>query len=138
EAYWGDQLKLHEAIAGEKYGGIGEGLTPRKALQLGLKVDFDAVPSALGSVLKGMSLSFDDVKNTHNLLKHDAVIGVKAFYEGDRMVRVGNTCALCHSTVDDNFAKGIGRRLDGWPNANPASAPTPPPPPTLPPLAQQP
>jgi mono/diheme cytochrome c family protein len=116
EAYWGDQLQLHRAIAGEKYGGIGEGLTPRKALQLGLKVDFEAVPSALGSVLKGMSLSFDDVKNTHNLLKHDAVVGVKGFYEGDRLVRVGITCAICHSTVDDNFAKGIGRRLDGWPN----------------------
>jgi len=116
EAYWGDQLRLHEAIAGEKFGGVGEGLTPRKALQLGLKVDFDAVPSALGDVLKGMSLSFDDVKNTHNLLKHDAVIGVKGFYEGDRLVRVGITCALCHSTVDDKFAKGIGSRLDGWPN----------------------
>jgi hypothetical protein len=116
EAYWGDRLKLHQAIAGEKYGGVGEGLTPRKALQLGLKVDFEAVPSALGDVLKGMSLSFDDVKNTHNLLKHDAVVGVKAFYEGDRLVSVGITCAICHSTVDDNFAKGIGRRLDGWPN----------------------
>jgi hypothetical protein len=116
ELYWGDQLRLHEAIAGEKFGGAGEGLTPRKALQLGLKVDFDAVPSALGDVLRGGSLSFDDVKNTHNLLKHDAVIGVKGFYEADRLVRVGITCAICHSTVDDVFAKGIGKRLDGWPN----------------------
>jgi hypothetical protein len=116
EAYWGDQLRLHEAIAGEKFGGIGAGLTPRRALQLGLKVDFAAVPSALGDVLKGGTLSFDDVKNTHNLLNHGAVVGVKAFYQGDRLVRIGITCALCHSTVDDKFAKGIGDRLDGWPN----------------------
>src|SRR6185295_4606316 len=26
------------------------------------------------------------------------------------------TCALCHSTVDDSVAPGIGRRLDGWAN----------------------
>src|SRR6185295_1817112 len=25
-------------------------------------------------------------------------------------------CALCHSTVDDAFAPGIGHRLDGWAN----------------------
>ena len=30
--------------------------------------------------------------------------------------RVGITCAFCHSTVDDSFTKGIGSRLDGWPN----------------------
>src|SRR5437588_423147 len=112
EAYWGDQLRLHEAIAGEKFGGIGEGLTPRKALQLGLKVDFEAVPSALGDVLKGASLSFDDVKNTHNLLKHDAVIGVKAFYQGDRLVRVGITCALCHATVANTQMHGRGTFFD--------------------------
>jgi mono/diheme cytochrome c family protein len=29
---------------------------------------------------------------------------------------VGTTCALCHGTVDNSFAPGIGRRLDGWPN----------------------
>lgn len=34
----------------------------------------------------------------------------------DKLVRVGITCALCHSTVDNSFAPGIGKRLDGWPN----------------------
>jgi len=116
EQFWGDKLRLHEVIAGEKHGGTGQGLTPRTAFALGLRVDFGRVPSALGDVIKGGTLSFDDAENTNNLLKHDAVVGVKAFYEGDRMVSVGITCALCHSTTDDNFGKGIGRRLDGWPN----------------------
>jgi hypothetical protein len=116
EQFWGDKLRLHEVIAGEKHGGTGQGLTPRTALALGLRVDFGRVPSALGDVIKGGTLSFDDAENTNNLLKHNAVVGVKAFYEGDRMVSVGITCALCHSTTDDNFGKGIGRRLDGWPN----------------------
>jgi len=26
------------------------------------------------------------------------------------------TCALCHSSVDNSFAPGLGRRLDGWAN----------------------
>jgi hypothetical protein len=116
EHFWGDKLRLHEVIAGEKHGGTGQGLRPTTALLLGLRVDFGRVPSALGDVLKGGSLSFEDPENTNNLLKHDAVVGVKAFYEGDRMVSIGITCALCHSTTDDNFGKGIGRRLDGWPN----------------------
>ena len=116
EHFWGDQLRLHEVIAGEKHGGKGQGLTPRTALALGLRVDFGRVPSAIGSVIKGGTLSFDDPENTNNLLKHDAVVGVKAFYKGEQMVSIGITCAFCHSTTDDNFAKGIGRRLDGWPN----------------------
>ena len=29
---------------------------------------------------------------------------------------MGIQCALCHSTVDNSFAKGIGHRLDGWAN----------------------
>lgn len=116
EAFWGDTLRLHEAIAGEGHGGTGKGLTPRMALDVGLKVDFGAIPKSLLDVIKSGGLNFDDVKTTHDLLKHDAVVGVKAFYQDDKLVRVGITCAFCHSTVDDNFAKGIGRRLDGWPN----------------------
>jgi hypothetical protein len=116
EHFWGDKLHLHEVIAGQKHGGTGPGVSPKAALALGLRVDFGRIPSALGSVIKGGTLSFDDPENTNNLLKHDAVIGVKAFYEGDKMVSIGITCALCHSTTDDNFGKGIGRRLDGWPN----------------------
>jgi hypothetical protein len=29
---------------------------------------------------------------------------------------MGIQCALCHSTVDNSFAAGIGHRLDGWAN----------------------
>ena len=116
EAFFGGQLRLHEVIAGEKHGGIGKGVTPRDALGLGLRVDFGSIPAALGDVIKAHTLSFDDPENTIALLKHDAVVGVKATFEGDRMTTMGITCAFCHSTTDDNFGKGIGRRLDGWPN----------------------
>ncbi|MCA1826288.1 MAG: hypothetical protein ABR567_19135 [Myxococcales bacterium] len=116
EAFWGDKLRLHEVLAGEKHGGTGPGVTPKAALALGLRVDFGAIPSSLGDVIKAHTLSFDDPENTIALLKHDAVVGVKAFFEGDKMTSIGITCALCHSTTDDNFGKGIGRRLDGWPN----------------------
>jgi mono/diheme cytochrome c family protein len=48
------------------------------------------------------------------------VVGLKGRVETvngvDTLTRVGITCALCHSTVDDSFAPGIGKRLDGWPN----------------------
>lgn len=32
------------------------------------------------------------------------------------LTRVGITCALCHSPVDNSYASGIGKRIDGWPN----------------------
>jgi mono/diheme cytochrome c family protein len=48
------------------------------------------------------------------------VLGLKGTVESigghATLTRVGVTCALCHSTVDDSFAPGIGKRLDGWPN----------------------
>jgi hypothetical protein len=44
------------------------------------------------------------------------MIGVTAFANPDGSVKsMGIQCALCHSTVDDSLAPGIGRRLDGWP-----------------------
>jgi mono/diheme cytochrome c family protein len=46
----------------------------------------------------------------------NAVVGVIGEVRGDRLRSIGITCALCHSTVDDSLADGIGRRLDGWPN----------------------
>ena len=50
----------------------------------------------------------------------NAVVGlkgtVKTAGERDTLVRLGVTCALCHSTVDNSFAPGIGKRQDGWPN----------------------
>jgi hypothetical protein len=116
EAFWGDRLRLHTAIAGEKLGGVGPGLTAKQALELGLKVDVARLPSILVEAIKGGSVSLEKPETTIELLKADAVVGVKAIVEGGQVRSVGITCALCHSTVDDRFAKGIGRRLDGWPN----------------------
>ena len=117
EDFWGGKLRLHEAILGEKQGGVGPGLTPRKALQLGLKVDIGKLPRILLEVLQEGAVSLDNVETTVELLRADSVVGVKGvFDDGDRMTSLGITCAFCHSTVDDSFAKGIGSRLDGWPN----------------------
>src|SRR4051812_36289450 len=52
EAFWGDTLKLHQAIEGAANGGVGPGLSPSGALAAGLKVDVDALPGALQSDLK--------------------------------------------------------------------------------------
>lgn len=118
EAFWGDKLKLHEAIASEKDGGIGAGLTPKRALELGLKVDLGSVPAALLEVIKGGAVSLENPKTTVELLRANAVVGVTGFFDkkDKRLRSIGLQCALCHSTVDDSFARGIGRRLDGWPN----------------------
>lgn len=117
EAFWGDQLQLHQAILGEKKGGVGPGLTPRQALQLGLKADVGAVPRLLLEVLKERAVSLDNPETTLELLRAGAVVGVKGVFDKkNNLVSMGITCALCHSTVDDSFVKGIGRRLDGWPN----------------------
>jgi hypothetical protein len=114
EAFWGDALKLHQAIQGERFGGVGGGLTPRSALALGLKVDLRALPRSLQNDLRRGRVNLDDPAVTLALLKLDAVVGVKGFFAGDRMRSIGITCALCHSTVDDALAPGIGNRLDGW------------------------
>ena len=116
EHFWGDQLRLHEAILGEKLGGVGPGLTPRQALQLGLKVDSGLTPAILAQAIAGGSVGFDQPKTTIELLRANAVIGVTGFFEGRNLKRVGIQCAFCHSTVDNSLARGIGRRLDGWPN----------------------
>lgn len=116
EAFWGDKLKLHQAIAGVRFGGVGPGLTPAAALGVGLKVDATALPGNVISALQRGALDVNDVANTIALLQLDAVIGVKAIRSGDNITGVGIECALCHSTVDDSLAPGIGRRLDGWPN----------------------
>jgi hypothetical protein len=117
EAYWGGQLRLHEAILGEKNGGVGPGLSPRQALQAGLKVDVGAVPKLVVEVIQETAMSLDNPDTTLALLRAGAVVGVKGVFDKDeKMTSIGITCALCHSTVDDSFMKGIGRRLDGWPN----------------------
>src|SRR5439155_19334100 len=109
EAFWGDTLKLHEAVAK---------LSPKKALALGLKVDAEALPADLVEQIKQGKVDLDDPATTLALAKLNAVVGVKAFLtpDGSGMKSIGINCALCHSTVDDSFAPGIGHRLDGWPN----------------------
>ncbi len=117
EAFWGDQLRLHLAIAGEKNGGVGPGVSPKTALFVGLKVDADALPAALKQQLENDAVDLDDPATTIALLKLNAIVGITAFMNGDGTVRsMGIHCALCHSTVDDSFAPGIGKRLDGWAN----------------------
>jgi hypothetical protein len=117
ETFWGDQLRLHEAIAGEQLGGIGPGLTPKRALELGLKVDMGAVPRTLFESLKAASVSLEKPETTLVLLRANAVVGVTGFFDEKNQLRsIGLQCAFCHSTVDNTFAHGIGRRLDGWPN----------------------
>ena len=93
---------------------------PTTALTVGLKVDSEALPPAVVTGIQNGTISLTDPATTIALLKLDAVVGVKgtvtAVNGKDTLTRVGITCALCHSTVDDSFAPGVGKRLDGWPN----------------------
>jgi len=117
EAFWGDALQLHKAIAGEKNGGVGPGVSPKTALSVGLKVDADVLPNSLKNQLKAGKVDLDDPAVTIALLKLNAVVGVTAFTNPNGSVKsMGIQCAFCHSTVDDSFAPGIGHRLDGWAN----------------------
>ena len=117
EAFWGDELHRHQAIVGEKLGGVGPGVSPKTALSLGLKVDAAALPPDVVEQIKAGKVNMDDPASTVLLLKANAVVGVTAFMNADGTARsIGIQCALCHSTVDDSFAPGIGQRLDGWGN----------------------
>ena len=116
EAFWGDTLKLHQAIEGSKLGGVGNGVSPQAALNLGLKVDVDALPKSVEKDLERGKLDLTDPANTVALLKANAVLGVKGIFQGNTLTSVGLTCAVCHSTVDNSLAFGVGHRLDGWAN----------------------
>jgi cytochrome c2 len=118
EDFWGGKLKLHEAIAGEKLDGKGPGLSPKRALELGLKVDINAIPKDVAGALNRGEVDLADPASTLVLLKANAVVGVTGFFDADgkALTSVGIQCAVCHSTVDDAYAPGIGARLDGWPN----------------------
>jgi hypothetical protein len=117
EAYWTDKLQLHRAIEGSKFGGVGAGVSPKTALGVGLKVDMDALPADLVEKIKHGRVNLDDPATTLALIKLDSVLGVKGTFNNDGSLKtVGLSCAVCHSTVDDAFAPGIGHRLDGWPN----------------------
>ncbi|NPC57353.1 c-type cytochrome [Caenimonas sp. S4] len=112
EAFWTDTLRMHEVISAA--------VDPVTALSVGLKVDAEALPAAVVDGIRNGSVDLNSPATTIALLKLDAVIGVKGTVQTvggkDALVRVGITCALCHSTVDNSFAPGIGKRLDGWAN----------------------
>ena len=117
EAFFGDALQLHKAIAGARNGGVGQGVSPKTALAVGLKVDSAALPDTLKSQLRAGTVDLDDPATTLALLRLNAVVGVTGrFDDAGRIQTLGTQCALCHATVDDSFAPGIGKRLDGWAN----------------------
>jgi len=111
ETKWTDALRMNEVIST---------VEPTTALTVGLKVDSEALPASVVTGIQNGSISLTDPATTLALLKLDAVVGVKATVTTvngtDTLTRVGITCALCHSTVDDSFTHGVGKRLDGWPN----------------------
>ncbi|HJR35525.1 MAG TPA: hypothetical protein VJ817_11285 [Gemmatimonadales bacterium] len=108
ESWWTDTLQLHTVIAAD--------LSPVEALQLGLKVDIDALPAPVRADLEAGLVDLGSPATTVLLIKLGAVVGLVGSGEGTTLTRVGTTCALCHSTVDNSFDLGIGKRLDGWPN----------------------
>jgi hypothetical protein len=109
EQLWTDTLQMQHAVAK---------VSPATALSVGLKVDVDALPPAVINALKTGQVDLNDPAVTIQLLKLNAVVGVigKVVGANNNLATVGITCALCHSTVDNSFAPGIGKRLDGWPN----------------------
>ena len=117
EAFWGDTLQLHQAIAGEALGGVGPGVSPISALDAGLKVDSQALSRLLKRQLRRGEIDLDSPATTLALLQRNAVVGLTGFFDRNGGIQsIGIQCALCHSTVDDSFAPGIGKRLDGWAN----------------------
>lgn len=117
EAFWGDTLHLHQAIEGAHLGGVGPGVSPSTALAVGLKVDVDALPPELIAALKHGKVNLADPATTLALLKLNSVVGLTGFFNSQGSLRsIGIQCALCHSTVDNSVAPGIGHRLDGWAN----------------------
>jgi len=109
EQFWTDVLRMHEVIPT---------VDPTTALAVGLKVDVDALPPPLIAALRAGKVDLTNPAVTLALLRLNAVVGVKGTMEGQQLTKVGVTCALCHSSVDDSFAPGIGRRLDGWANTD--------------------
>jgi len=111
ETFWTDTLMMNQVI---------QTVDPTTALSVGLKVDAEALPAEVVAGVQDKSISLTAPATTIALIKLNAVVGVKGTVESvngtDTLTRVGITCALCHSTVDDSFTKGIGKRLDGWPN----------------------
>jgi mono/diheme cytochrome c family protein len=109
EQLWTNVLRMHEVVPS---------VDPQTALAVGLKVDVNALPSALIEKLRRNEVDLTDPAITVELIRLDAVVGLKGTVSQGALTTLGTTCALCHSTVDDSFAPGIGRRLDGWANTD--------------------
>jgi hypothetical protein len=108
EQLWTNVLRMHEAIPT---------VNPVIALAVGLKVDVDALPPALIAALEAGQVDLTDPAVTIELLRVNAVVGIIGKVDAlGQLTSIGTTCALCHSTVDNSFTTGIGKRLDGWPN----------------------
>lgn len=112
EKFWTDTLHMERVIQAA--------VDPTTALSVGLKVDMDTLPAALVEAIQAGQVDLKSPATTVALIKLGAVVGVRGTVVTtngrDSLTRVGITCALCHSTVDNAFAPGIGHRLDGWPN----------------------
>ena len=112
EEFWTDTARMHEVVR--------DSVSPTMALTVGLKVDADAIPADVAAAIKSGKVDLESPATTVILLKLNAVVGLKGTVttvDGkDTLVRLGITCALCHSTVDNSFSPGIGHRQDGWPN----------------------
>jgi len=107
EAYWTGQLQIQQSV---------KSLTPATALALGLKVDAQALSPSLVNAIKHGQVNLNDPAVTLQLIQQNAVLGVVGTFNNNTLTKVGFTCALCHSTVDDSVGPGIGARIDGLGN----------------------
>jgi len=112
EQFWTDTARMHEVVQ--------KSVSPKTALSVGLKVDASAIPPDVAQAIKDGKVDLDSPATTVVLLKLNAVVGLQGTVKNvngtDTLTSLGITCALCHSTVDNSFSKGIGERKDGWPN----------------------
>ncbi|MGN6392534.1 MAG: hypothetical protein ACTHM9_09855 [Gemmatimonadales bacterium] len=109
QTFWTDTLGLHQVIE--------SAVSPNTALSVGLKVDADALPPQIKAGISNRTIDLNNPATTVALLKLNAVVGLVGQVDArNQLTRIGVTCALCHSTVNNSFAPGIGQRLDGWPN----------------------
>ena len=110
EQLWTDVLRLQDVIPT---------VSPATALAVGLKLDVEALPDEITNALQAGDVDLTNPEVTVELLRLNAVVGVKGTVnQRGQLTKVGVTCALCHSSVDNSFAPGIGRRLDGWANTD--------------------
>ena len=112
EQLWTNVLRMHEVIPS---------VPPSTALAVGLKVDVDALPAPVIEALSGPdgAALLANPAVTVELIRLNAVVGIQGTVnDAGQLTKVGITCALCHSSVDNSFTRGVGKRLDGWANTD--------------------